>query len=221
MKFISDCNKRKIEEAYNYLSKECKEELYPSIEEFKNNYIDKVFGSPKISTVENWKENIYKINLRDDIIATGNANSQIIQDYITIVNENGEKKINLNELIEKQNIDKQKNIDNLTFKIISKKTYLNYEEYTIKVENKSNNTVILDSQSSAKSIYLKDNNDIKYYSYSHELLSALLKVGANSSTQINIKFSKTYSSLSRNATTIVFSDVILQNDNKKEIKIEI
>ena len=65
------------------------------------------------------------------------------------------------------------------------------------------------------------NNDIKYYSYSHELLSALLKVGANSSTQINIKFSKTYSSLSRNATTIVFSDVILQNDNKKEIKIEI
>ena len=100
-KFISDSNKRKIEEAYNYLSKECKEELYPSIEEFKNNYIDKVFGSPKISTVENWKENIYKINLRDDIIATGNANSQIIQDYITIVNENGEKKINLKLLVKK------------------------------------------------------------------------------------------------------------------------
>lgn len=219
--FISDCNKRKIEEAYNFLSKECKEELYPSIGEFKNNYIDKIFESPKISTVENWRENIYKINLRDDIIATGNTNSQAIQDYITIVNENGERKINLNEFIEKENLNRQKTIDNLTFKIISKKVYLNYEEYTIKVENKNNNIVILDTQSSAKSIYLKDNNDIKYYSYSHELLSALLKVGANSSTQINIKFSKTYSNASRNATSIVFSDVILQNESKKEIKIEI
>ena len=43
-KFLECCNNKNVEEAYNLLSDECKEELYPTIEYFKTNYYDIIFN---------------------------------------------------------------------------------------------------------------------------------------------------------------------------------
>ena len=41
--FVENCNNQKIEEAYNMLTDECKEVLYPDIETFENNYYNNLF----------------------------------------------------------------------------------------------------------------------------------------------------------------------------------
>lgn len=45
--FVDLCNEQKIEEAYNLLSEECKEEVYPSLDSFRNNYYNAIFNGQK------------------------------------------------------------------------------------------------------------------------------------------------------------------------------
>ena len=62
--FISYCNEQDIESAYNLLTDECKEEMYPELQNFQNSYYDEVFaGAKKNVSVENWTSNIYKIEI--------------------------------------------------------------------------------------------------------------------------------------------------------------
>ena len=74
-KFIEKCNEKDYEQAYSMLSNSCKERLYPTIEYFKNNYIDKVFTQKRIYNLESWistnNRYTYKIKILDDIIQTG------------------------------------------------------------------------------------------------------------------------------------------------------
>lgn len=46
--FVDLCNKNNANEAYNMLSNECKENIYPNIETFTKNYIETVFKSEKL-----------------------------------------------------------------------------------------------------------------------------------------------------------------------------
>ena len=89
--FISYCNKKDIESAYNLLSSNCKEKLfYSNIQNFKNNYIDKIFTNEKICSMQSWIRGMgdtYKVKITDDMLKTGKA-GQTIEDYYTIVKEN-------------------------------------------------------------------------------------------------------------------------------------
>ena len=212
--FINFCNNKEIDKAYNLLSTECKTELYSSKEEFKNKYIKNNFpeGSKKIAKIENWIGNIYKINISEDIMATGNINNDTIQDYITIVNENNQKKLNINSFVDKEKINKTSIQDNVEIKITSRDVYMDYEKYTITINNKTENSIMLDSLNSTKTIYLEDENGTKYYAYTQEIVKEELKVNAGFSTQISIKFYKTYSS-TRQAKQLVFSNFILNYNN--------
>ncbi|MCF0125964.1 MAG: hypothetical protein HUJ68_09495 [Clostridia bacterium] len=44
--FLEECNNGKIESAYNMITEECKEELYPSISDFKIYYCGNFFNEP-------------------------------------------------------------------------------------------------------------------------------------------------------------------------------
>lgn len=207
--FVSACNNGNIEEAYNYLSEDCKSELYTDINKFKSLYYDTIFGGAKKSaSVENWILNTYKVSITDDIMATGNANGMKTQDYITIVKDGENVKLNINGFVKKEKINKTQTIENMQFTVINKNIYMEYEEYEIQVINQSDGRVLLDTQQNTKSIYVQDSNETKYYSYSHELLSGLLKINNGFSTQLTVKFYKSYSK-DRTTKNIVFSDVIL------------
>ena len=209
-KFVSHCNKGEIEDSYNLLSDECKKELYPSIEQFYNKYVKNNFpeGNKKITRIENWKENIYKIDMSEDVLKTGNINAKSIQDYITIVYQKGENKLNINSLVDVKDIKKTVSEQGVEITVIDKKIYMDYEKYAFKIKNNTEKTILLDNLESTKTIYLIDENGNKYYAYTHEIIEQLLKVNKDFNTQIDIKFYKKYDS-KNDIREIVFSNIIL------------
>ena len=212
--FISACNNGNIEEAYSYLSDECKQELYTDVNQFKKLYFDDIFGgNKKNASIENWILNTYKVDITEDIMATGNANGIKTQDYMTVVEEDDEIKLNINSFVGIEESDKEQTVENIKFTIMNKKTYVDYEEYELQVENNTGSRILLDSKQSTQSIYVLDDNQTKYYSYSNEILSEFLSINNGFSTRLTIKFYKSYS-LDNPTSDIVFSDVILNyNDN--------
>ena len=228
--FVSACNNKEIEKAYDMLSNECKEVLYQDINIFKQNYYNSIFsnGSKKIAKIENWTQNTYKVNYVEDILETGKIAGESFQDYITVIESEGQLKLNISDFIGKMNINKIQNFENIQINVIEKKTFMDYEEYVFQIENKSDKNILLDTGESTKSIYLEDKNNVKYYSQSHEILRGLLKINSGFSTQVNIKFTKSYSNEVAKTSKIVFSNVVLDyndylsgNKNLEKIDIQI
>ena len=153
-------------------------------------------------------------------MTTGNL-SEGIQDYITIVKENNELKLNVNNYIGKEEINIEQLVDNINFNVIEKHIYVDYEIYKLKISNQSDNNIVLDKLQDPKTIYLQDDNEIKYYAYSNELISSMLKINKNFSTEINIKFSKSYSSSNVELKSIVFSGIVIEGKESDEKTIEI
>ena len=68
-------------------------------------------------------------------------------------------------------------------------------------------------------MYIVDENNVKYYSQSHNVLDGQLKVNSGFSTQLEIKYSRTHSS-TRKVTSLVFSNVILNYKEYLNGKVE-
>ena len=79
--FFNYCMNGQKEEAYNLLSKDCKEELYKDLSKFEQNYINNILfvSTQNVVDIENWASNLYRVTIKEDIMATGNLNSQTIQ----------------------------------------------------------------------------------------------------------------------------------------------
>lgn len=204
-RFINFCNTGKVEEAYNLLTDECKENLYPTIEVFQNNYIKTIFSSYKTYTIKNYYENTYTIRLLEDMLSTGKSNNgEAIQDYFTIV----DSKLNINEYIRREKIENTGTLNNVKITALYKDIFMNYEKYTIEVYNGSDKTIKLDSLESTKSIYLVNSNNIQFPSYSHELIETLLEIPQGNTRKLDIKFYNKYITTNE-IEELVFSDIIL------------
>lgn len=212
--FIEYCNNGETEKAYNTLSNECKNILYPTLEEFENKYYNKIFENKKSYQIQAWfsneNYNTYKINLKEDILATGNANSPSIEDYYTVVYKDNDYKLNINNYIGNIEINKSNEKDKIKMSVLNKDVFMDYEIYNISVENETGKTILLDSLTNTNTMYLEDSNKLHYDAYSHEIVKEELRVRAVK--DINIKFNKKYTT-EREITQIVFSDIILDFDN--------
>lgn len=215
--FISECNNGNIEKAYNLLTDDCKNEMYQDIEKFTNYYYNQIFNNntKKTAIIENWILNTYKVTISDDIMSTGGVSTTNVQDYITVTEEEDILKISLNNYIGKEEINKLQEVNDIEFEIVEKDVYMDYEIYTIKVNNKTGNNIILDDLTNTKSIYLEDSNEVKHYAKSSEIIPNLLKINNGFSTQIDIKFNRTFTDSDTKINSIVFSEVNL-NSNKEE-----
>lgn len=215
--FVSYCNNGETEKAYNLLSKDCKDEVYKNLNIFETLYYKENFGGniKKTATIENWFGNTYTVYISADIMATGKIEDTKKRDYYTLVDEDGSTKLNINSFIKKENINKEQTENNITYKIISKNVYMDYEEYTVQVQNGSENTILLDSMQSTKTIYLEDEKSVKYYCYTNEIISEFLKVNKGASTQLKLRFMRSYSSSQKNVS-LVFSDIITNYTGSKD-----
>lgn len=100
--FINKCNENKVEEAYNLLSTDCKEQVFPTIESFYNNYYAKIFTSKMSYDAEAWIAHYdvtYRVEIMEDILSSGKVSEEAFEDYYTIVEENDTSKINLNNFV--------------------------------------------------------------------------------------------------------------------------
>lgn len=211
--FIELCNNKNAEEAYKLISNECKEKIYPTLEDFINNYCNKIFENKKTYSIQLWVASgshyTYKVNLKEDILASGNVNSASIEDYYTIVKEDNVYKLNINNYVESVEINKSKETSELKIVALSKDVYMEYEIYNIEVENKTKNSIILDLLEKTDNMYLEDEENLHYYAYNHEMVKEELRVKGKK--KISIKFNKKYST-ERKIERIVFSDIILDYD---------
>ena len=216
--FVQLCNEGNVNEAYNMLSDECKEEVYPSLDSFRNNYYNAIFnGQKKNISVENWVNSIYKVTFQNDALSTGVYTEEgTIQDYITVTrNENNELRLNINNYIGREEINKTRtNSSNISITVLRSDTYMDYETYTYSIINNTNKTILLDDKSSTDNMYIEDENGNQYTAYIHELSEAQLTITPGETKEITIKYYSRYGS-TKNITQVVFNKIILNYDLMK------
>lgn len=222
--FINYCNEGNIEMAYNMLSLDCKNVLYPTLEEFQNNYYAINFENRKTYNLQSWitydNKYTYMVELKEDILSTGNVSNIKKQDYYTVIEENDKYYLNISGFIEKNIINSFNEKDSLQIIVKSEEIFVDYLNLDITVNNQTKNNVLLDSGENAHSVYVTDSENIKYVSYLYESSNSDLLVRAKSSKDFNIKFMKSYRQ-TRPIITANFEDIILnyEKDNLKNLSI--
>lgn len=215
--FFAYCNEQKIQKAYDLLTEECKEEMYSSIEIFDEMYYQKVLkGKKKNISVENWTGNLYKVTINDDFLATGEySDKNKMQDYITVKDD----KLNINNYVGREILDKEKQREDISIKVIRQDTYMDYIAYTFEITNHSQKAILLDSLENIDTMYIKRSNGTKDTAYSHELSHDNLLVDEGNQKQITIKYYSKFSSTKR-IKSIVFSR-FMSDDNESAFEIEL
>lgn len=215
--FIKYCNEAQIEKAYNLLSDSCKEEFYTNVDSFREYYYEPIFkNETRNYTIQNWVKDTYIVRFTIDLLATGKpVDDSTYQDYITIETINGEKKLNINKFICKEEINKSVEKDNIEITILSRNRYMEFEEYKIKVTNNTDGTILLDELLNRDTVYLKDNNETIHKAYTNELSKEEVKIYKGHTKTLSIKFDSPYIS-NRKIKKITFSDIVLNYniDNK-------
>lgn len=221
--FVNYGNSKDVEGAYNLLSQDCKDEMFSTSDRFYNNYFKDVFSEKRSYDLETWDSSgsrtTYRIKYLNNVMATGTVNEEFIEDYITVVEENNEKKLNLNQFINKVDLEKKASKDGLDVSVISKCYYYDYETFEITFQNNSEKTVVLDSKNDTETVYVKDSNNVRYPWFGNEIANEYLTINPGESRTLKIKFNKMYNS-ERKDETVNFTDVLI-GEEKTDLVINI
>ena len=222
--FVNYCNQHKIEEAYNLLTDDCKAELYPTKEIFTSNYVNQIFGEQVNYELQLWytASNCYTYRItynKGNLLQTGGqASTGNFLDYITLIKQNGEYKLNINKFIHKEALNKQGSNEGVEVTISSKSIYVDYEIYHMTVQNNTQKNILLNDGTNDNnfSIILTNNSTFSYDI--SELSVSSLTLDAQYRKAIEIKFNKMYISASK-TQILQMNNVYLdkqQYDTKQE-----
>ena len=210
--FVSFCNIGKIQEAYDLISNECKEELFQDIKSFQESYFSPIFKDNKRNTsIENWYGDIYLVTYNEDYLSTGRYSyNNSYRDYITVVMDSEKKyKLNINSYIGRTEINKTGKTGELEVKVIRKDSYMEYEKYFFEVKNGYNHKVSIGQIEDEESVsYLEDKNKIKYNAAITELAQADLLLYEKQTKTLQIKYYNQYTS-TRVLERVVFPNIYL------------
>ena len=211
--FLNFCNNKNFEKAYEMLSDECKENLFSTYDKFKSSYGDVIFTSKKTYSMENWSKSTYKVRIAEDILTTGKTtnNGIAIQEYITIIRNNEEYKLNINNYIGRTEINSSSTQKDITIKVLSKETFMDYEIYKIEVTNNTKNTIYLDNGEDTSTVYVQDSKGVKYEAASNELIYDSLKILPGQKIKYSIKYTNTYIT-NRTIKYLAFDKIIMNYD---------
>lgn len=212
--FIDLCNNKQVENAYEMLSTECKEIMYPTLNDFKEKYYSRIFDEKKNYVCQAWitvrDSYTYRIDFINDMLATGTSSKTSIIDYYTVIKEDNEYKLNINKFIGVNNLDITTTENNVKINVKRRKRYIDYEIYDIEIENKTKDTIMLDNLQSSNKIYVEDRERKQYYWYSHEVIENDITIKRGFKKQIEIKFNKEYN-INNEIVKIVFSNIVANN----------
>lgn len=213
--FVNYCNSNNIESAYNLLSQDCKNEMFSTIDRFYDFYVKDIFTERRNYDLDTWSASprrvTYRIKYQNDIMGTGTINDEFIEDYITVVEENDEKKLNINEFINKVDINKSSEINGLEATVVAKYYYYDDEQVDITFKNNTEGQIVLDSKDDTETVYIKDKKGIKYPWFGNEIPNENLTLDAGESITLRLKFNKLYNE-NRVDDTINFTDVLINNE---------
>ena len=224
--FVNCCNQGNIEEAYNMLTDECKEKLYPTVQDFYQNYITIVFNEEKEYTMQAWDQQddedeigiyTYSVTIMQNILATGNAGNKIQEYYTFIKQSDGSYKINVNNYIYSEAYDDLSTTqDGIKVEILSKDVYKDYAIYEFQVYNFTDSKVLLNGSKARKAVYLSDKNDVVYSSIQSEFdKGEEIIINAKNYRKFRVKFNKKYNT-NVVVRTLNLTDVVFNYDEYKQ-----
>lgn len=231
--FVKYCNEGQVENAYNMLTDDCKECLYPSLERFKTMYYDKIFKINRMYSLENWyvegSSATYYIKYTEDVMASGNTQSKNnMSDYITVTKQQMTNCLNINSYVGAKTINKSQIQNGINIEIKKIHMYMDYTILDLKVRNLSSETIIVDTKENQETLYLYDLKGVKYTAFLNENSTEELKANKNMEIKISIKFNKRYNPTSRDLSGLVLKDVVAnyekyieKTEDKKAIKFNI
>lgn len=191
--FFTFCIEHDPQTAYSMLSNDTKQELYQTEELFEKNYYESKFTGNKQFSFQSWSSDnnlyVYQVKIFDNMLATGKTNDNYIEEYVTISLENGEYKLNLNSYLGRTIINKKTEDDKLVVQVVRVDSYLDYEIYTLNIQNKLNENILLDTRRKTNTCYVTDKLDNKFEALLYENKEDDLKFSPNEVKTIQIKFS--------------------------------
>lgn len=208
--FFGYCNSKNLESAYNMLTDECKELVYPSLDLFTANYYNNIFNNEtRIYSFKNWNQNTYIVTIEEDVLATGKSlgDSGKMTDYVTIVDE----KLNISSFVKREEINKTTTSNGITVIVNYRDVFMEYESYNLTVTNNTGKKICLANVDDVDGVYLQDDNDLKYDFYNYELMQSDLILENNYNVELNLKFYSTYVS-TKEIEKIVFAEVMTDYD---------
>lgn len=221
--FVEYCNKQQIQEAYNLLTNECKEKIYPNIEAFKNSYYDAIFNQNRECNLQSWvtdgNYHTYKVRFIEDVMSTGVYDeTEKYEDYITVVVKKNENRLNINGYIKTEEINKTTKTEEVEAQALNVDTYINYVIYTIKIKNITDKDMLLDNlTSTTNNIKLIGSNNANYRLSNKNLSISRLKIAPNENKNVELKFIKDYGS-DVYGKAIQFGKIIKNYDEYKNEK---
>ena len=190
-KFVEKCNQKDYEAAYNMLSEDCKNNVYPDIENFKI-YVDYVFDSKKIYNIQNFSNidntYVYSVTILDDILANGLNNEEDMEYYIekyVIKDNDGKLELSIREYIGRDDLTYIYEDDNMKIKVESVDRQYESVTYNLNITNKSDKTIVFADYTEDYEIALDTSEGIKRRA--DELLTPVI-VEEGESKNFSIKF---------------------------------
>ena len=220
--FVSFCNQKKADDAYRLLSDDCKNELYPTKELFISNYMNQIFEETVNYELQLWYtvSNCYTYRItynKGNLLQTGGqGNSGNFLDYITLLKQNGEYKLNINKFIRKQILSKQGSSNGIDVTINSKCIYVDYEIYNMTIQNNTQNTILLNDGTDANNFSLIGRNNSTFSSVISELPISSLTLNPQYRKTVDIKFNKIYMTRSE-LEAMQMTNIYLNKDCEKSL----
>jgi hypothetical protein len=126
------------------------------------------------------------------MLTTGKAKSEYIEDYITIVPEEDNYKLNVNSYIGKETVNQTSSDDNLKMQVTFVDKYMDYSIYTIDIKNFTDQYLLLDTRKKTNNTYIVDEKDNKFEAFLYENKENDLILKPQEAKEIKIKFNYAY-----------------------------
>ena len=195
--FFTHCINHEPQKAYDLLSNNIKNLKYKTEELFEELYYKERFEGNKKYSFQSWSKSndiyIYQVKIFEDMLSTGkNSEESYQEDFVTIVPEGGDFKLNIDKYIGRKEIFKKASNDILQISAQIVDIYMYSEIYTLNVKNNTDETILLDTRKKTNTTYLVDNLDNKFYSLLYENKESDLIIEPNEMKTIKIKFNDAY-----------------------------
>lgn len=220
--FFTSCIEHDPQTAYNMVSNDTKQELYQTEELFEKNYYENKFTGDKQFSFQSWSSTdglyIYQVKIFDNMLSTGKTNDNYIEEYVALKSENGEYKININSYLGRKTINKKTEDDKLAVQVMRVDSYMDYEIYTMSIQNKTDKKLLLDTKRKTNTCYVQDNLENKFEAFLYENKNEDLVFNPSEVKTVQIKFSDSNRS-NMTIESINFTDIVDESEYSKNAEI--
>lgn len=223
-KFFTYCINHEPEKAYDMLSDDMKNIKYQNVNLFIAGYYREKFEGNKKYSFQSWSSNglthTYVVNIYEDMLTTGKSSKdKYIEEFITVIPDEDTYKINVNGYIGRDNINKSNKNDVVQIEAAYSDKYMDYEIFTFRVKNNTNEILILDTKENTKNTYLVDNKGNKFDALVYENNDEDVILKPQEAKTIKIKFSNAYRT-TLEIKNIVFSKIVNYNEYLENKEVE-